>query len=53
MTEARVSERSDLDTGEVGDRMSDVPVDVAMEMTTVATPTPAETAGRTMFEPMK
>jgi len=47
MTEARGSERSDLDTGEAGDRRSDAPVDVAMEMTT------AETAGATMFEPME
>jgi len=47
MTEARGSERSDLDRGEAGDRRSDAPVDVAMEMTT------AETAGATMFEPME
>jgi len=53
MTEAGVSERSDLDTGEAGDRRSDVPKDVAMEMTTLATPTAVETAGATMFEPME
>jgi len=53
MTEARGSERSDLDTGEVGDRRSNAPVDVAMEMMTVATPTHAETTGATMFEPME
>ena len=53
MTEARVSERSDLDQGEAGDRRSDAPVDMAMEMTTAATPTPTETAGATMFEPME
>jgi len=47
MTEARGSERSDLDTGEAGDRRSDAPVDVAMEMTT------AETAGATIFELME
>jgi len=53
MTEARGSERSDLDMGEAGDRRSDAPVDVAMEMTTAATPTPAETGGATMFKPME
>jgi hypothetical protein len=53
MTEARGSEKSDLDTAEAGDRRSDAPVDVAMEMTTAATPTAAETAGATMFEPMQ
>ena len=53
MTEARVSERSDLDRGEVGDRRSDAPVDMAMEMTTAATPTPTEIAGATMFEPIE
>jgi len=53
MTEARGSERSDLDTGEAGDRRSDVPVDFAMEMMTAATPSAAETAGTTMFEPME
>jgi hypothetical protein len=47
MTEARGSERSDLDTGEARDRKSDAPVDVATEMTT------AETAGATMFEPIE
>jgi len=53
ITEARRSERRDLDKGEAGDRRSDAPEDVAMEMTTAATPTAAETAGATMFEPMK
>jgi len=53
MTEARESERSDLDTGEVGDWKSEAPVDGAMDMTTAATPTPAETEGATMFEPME
>jgi len=53
MTEARGSERSDLDTGQAGDRRSDAPVDMAMEMTTAATPTAVETAGTTMFEPME
>jgi hypothetical protein len=47
MTEARGCERSYLDTGEAGDRRSNVPVDVAMEMTT------EETAGATMFDPME
>ena len=53
MTEARGSERSDLDTGEAGDGRSNAPVDVAMEMTTEVTPTAAETAGATMFEQME
>jgi len=52
MTEARVSERSDLDTGEAGDRSSDAPMDVAMEMISAAIPTAAQTACATMFEPM-
>ena len=53
MTKASGSERSDLDTGEAGDRRSDAPVDVAMEMTTAGTRTAAETVGATMFEPME
>jgi len=53
MTEARGSERSDLDTGEAAVRRSDAPVDVAMEMTPAATPTTAESAVATMFEPME
>jgi len=53
MTAARGSERSNLDTGEAGERRRDAPVDVAMEMTTAATPTTAETAGETIFEPME
>jgi len=50
MSEARVSERSDMDMGEAGDRKSDVPMDMAMEMTTAATPT---AIGATIFEPME
>jgi len=50
MTEVRVSERSDLDTGVAGDGRSDAPMDLAMEMATAATPTAAETAGRTIFD---
>jgi len=50
MSEARVSERRDLDTGEMGEIRSDAPMDVAMEMTTVATPT---ATGATIFEPME
>jgi len=45
-----VSERSNLDTGVGGDRRSNTPMDVVMEMTTVATPT---SAGATIFEPME
>jgi len=50
MTEARVSERTNLDMGEAGDRRSDAPLDVPMEMTRAATPTPRETAVATMSE---
>jgi len=50
MSEARGSERRDLDTGEAADRRTDAPMDVAMEMTTAATPT---IAGQTIFEPME
>jgi len=53
MTEARVSGRSDLDTGEAGDGRSNAPMDVAMEMATAATPVAAETAGTTIVEPME
>ena len=49
MSEARGSERSDLDTGEAGDRTSDAPMEVAMEMI-AATPT---AVGETIFEPME
>jgi hypothetical protein len=52
MTEARVTERSDVDMGEGRDRRSNTSMDVAMEMTTPGTPTPVETAGATMIEPM-
>jgi hypothetical protein len=50
MTEARVSGRSDLDTGEAGDGRSDAPMDVAMEMATAATPVAAGTTGTTIVE---
>jgi len=53
ITEVRGSKRSDLDTGEAGDRRSDAPMDVAMEMATMATPIAAETAGAAIFEPME
>jgi hypothetical protein len=53
MTEARVSERSNLEMGEVGDRRSVVPMHVAMVMMTAATPTPTVTAGSTMVEPIE
>jgi len=50
MSEARGSERRDLDTGEAGHRRSDVRMNVAMEMVTAATP---NAAGETIFEPME
>jgi len=50
MSEATGSERSDLDTREAGDRRRDVAMDMAMEITTEATPT---AAGKTLFEPME
>jgi len=50
--EFRVSERSDLDTGEAADGMSDAPMAVVMEMATEVTADTAETAGGTIFEPM-
>jgi hypothetical protein len=54
MTEARVSGRSDLDTGEAGDGRSDAPKDVTMEMgATAATPVAVDTAGATTVEPME
>ena len=52
-TKVRVSERSDLDTGEAGQGRSDGPMAVAMEMATAATPTALETAGGTIFEQME
>jgi len=53
MTEFRVSERSDLDTGQAGDGRSDAPMDVAMEMAMAVTPITVETAGGTLIEPME
>jgi len=53
MTKARGCEKSDLDTGEAADRRSIAPVDVAMEMTTVATLTTPQTEGATMFKPVE
>jgi len=53
MTEFRVTVRSDLDAGEAEKGRSDAPMDVAMEMATVATPIAAETAGAAIFEPME
>jgi len=50
--EARVSEKTILHTGEAGDKRSGARMDMAMEMTTAATPTEVETAGRTISEPM-
>jgi GTP cyclohydrolase III len=55
MTEASVSRRSDMDTGEAGDGRSDLPMDMAIEMAvaTAATPIAAETEGTTIDEPME
>jgi hypothetical protein len=48
MTNARVRERSNLDTDGAADRRSDERMDVVMEMTPVATPTPTEIADATI-----
>ena len=53
MTEARVSGRSDLDTGEAADGRSDAPMDVVMEMASAETATAAGTAGGTISELME
>jgi len=53
MSEARVSDRSSLEMGDTGDRRSDAPMDLAMDMTTTATPTALETTGATIFEPVE
>jgi len=45
--------RSDLDAGEAGKGRSDPPMDVAMEMGTVATSIAAENAGAAVLEPME
>jgi hypothetical protein len=51
MTEFRVRERSNLDTGEVGDWRRDGPMDDAREMAMAVTPAAAETSAVTIFEP--
>ena len=53
LTEFRVSERSDLDTGEAEDGRSDTPLDEAMEWATAVITSSVETAGGTIFEPME
>jgi hypothetical protein len=53
MTEVRVSERSDLDTGEAADGRSNVPMDVVMDMATGLTPIAAETVGATTLQQME
>jgi len=53
MTELRVNGRSHLDSGEVGNGMSNAPRDVAMEMATAATAIGTETEDTTIFEPME
>jgi len=50
ITEVRRSERSDLDTGGVAERRSDVPIDMAMDMATEVTSIAAETAGEDTLE---
>jgi len=50
LNEARVSERCDLDTGEAGDRRSDAPMDMAMELMRAVTPT---ATGATTVEAME
>jgi len=39
--------------GEAGDKKSDAPMDVVMDMMTAAASIAAETAGATIFEPME
>jgi hypothetical protein len=53
MTKLRVSGRSDMEVGKAGKGQSDPPMDVAMEIATAATPSAAETAGATIYEPME
>ena len=52
MTEAGVSGKSDLDTGQAGDGRKYAPTDVAIEMAiaTAVTPVTADTAGATTVE---
>jgi len=50
MTEVRVSERSNLDTGEARDWRVDEVMDVEMEMATATTPIATRTACATVFE---
>ena len=50
MTEVRVSERSESDTGELVDGRSDAPMDVVMEMPTDVTPIAADTPSATISE---
>jgi len=53
MSEVRVSDMSHLETGEAGNRRSDAPMVVPMEMATAATAITVETAGATIFELME
>jgi len=53
MAEIRVSGRSDQAAGEAGNRRSDTPIDVAMEMATAAISIAVEIVGATMFELME
>jgi len=53
ITEFRRSGRSDLDAEGAGKGRSEVPMDVAMEMATAATPIAAETPGATISDAME
>jgi hypothetical protein len=52
ITKFRGSERSDLDAGAAGDAMSNMLMDLVMEMAAAATAIATETAGVTRLEPM-
>jgi hypothetical protein len=44
ISKVTVSDRSDLDTVEVGDKRSDAPMDMAMEIATAVSPIAVDTA---------
>ena len=48
-----MSEGSDLDAGEAGDRRSDPPMNGSMELVIAATLIAAETAGATVVQPIE
>jgi hypothetical protein len=53
MTEVMVSWRSNLDSAQVGDRRSDLPVHIGMEMVTVVTHIITDAVGTATLEPME